>query len=79
MAEINDTQTELRAAVDHELSRQKATPEERTALEHSIVREQQSKVLGHGLQTTLWSTPLTVENTLRRHRERVAIEKRRMG
>jgi hypothetical protein len=62
----------IKSAIDSELDRQKASPEERAQLEHSINRAQQSKVFEVGLDTAIESTGLAVENSLRRLRERTA-------
>jgi hypothetical protein len=65
----------IKEAIDGELTRQGASDEEKRELEHSINRAQENKRLSHGEQTALWSVPLAVENSLSRHRERVALAK----
>jgi hypothetical protein len=65
----------IKEAIDSELQRQGASPEERRELEPTIIRAQENKRLSHGEETALWSVPLAVENSLSRHRERVALAK----
>jgi hypothetical protein len=56
-------------AINSELERQKATPAERLAVEPSIYRAMRGKLMESGEPTAVWSTPLSVESALKRHRE----------